>query len=104
MTMGPDEVTVPLASFVSMEQQNWAFSSAGSTRYVTPASTGSGGRVTRGARKTGQGWSDWDGGAAATVKDQMDLAAEATAAPAPMMEDDEWFERDTLESAKRNAR
>jgi len=101
MPLGPDTVTVPLASFESMNQQSWATADQGRGRR-------DGGQVlqiTGGARKASAApeasWEEWEDAAGApSPADQM----------APVEYDDDlagaegWFQRHSLERAKQSAR
>ena len=99
MPLGPDTVTVPLASFESMSQQSWATANQGRGRRDTPVLQVTG--LSRKASAPEPAWEEWD---------------DASGAPAPAAElspideetyeisTDGWFQRHSLERAKQSAR
>ena len=96
MPMGPESVTLPLASFASMEQQSWG------TATVQRTSTQSrGGRRGLGAKKAAyEAWTDAEVVAAPQAAVTYDEAGVGS------VEDDSpsgWFRRHGLEQAKQSA-
>jgi len=89
MPMGPEEVTVPLASFDSMEQQSW--STAGRDGGFLQITGG------RGKKAGSPGYADWEEQAAAAPEAarQLEDSDDARA--------DGWFQRHSLERAKQAA-
>jgi len=93
MPLGPDTVTVPLASFDSMEQQSWA--TAGNRRDSSVLQITGG----RGAKRSASpGYSTWEDQAAAPAPDAELMVEESDDARA-----DGWFQRHSLERAKQTA-
>ena len=94
MPMGPEAVTLPLAAFVSMEQQSW-----GSTATVERTDSGRSRRGV-GARKASASYESWDS-VEAVAAPQAAITDEGEA-----VEDDSpsgWFRRHGLEQAKQSA-
>ena len=95
MPMGPETVTVPLASFDSMEQQSWATAGNRRDTSVLQIAGGRGGK-----RSTSAGYSSWE--------DQAAVAAPAPDVEMVVEESDDaradgWFQRHSLERAKQAA-
>jgi hypothetical protein len=99
MPLGPDEVTVPLASFQSMEQQTWSAMTA-SRRDVSTVQTVSVSRGGPGRKKAAQApYSDWEAVEAAPAPP----AAAITYEEADDGRAGGWFQRHSLEAAKQAA-
>jgi len=105
MTLGPESVTVPLASFDSMEQQTWS-----TAQQITQSSRGPRAGGAPGARKlkAAPEWSSWedraesdssayDEGMVAPAAQPMELHDDTNESP------DGWFRRDALQRAKKSA-
>jgi len=88
MTLGPDRVTVPLALFVTMEQQTW-----GGTRRraVSRAPAGAG------APKAAPGYYDQE---RAYEDHAYEGERRAVTAPTQRQKEDAWFRNDSLKAAK----
>ena len=105
MTLGPETVTVPLASFDSMEQQTWSTAqqiTEGSRRLgVSPG--GGAGRKSKAA----PAWSSWENREDGSAVEALDEQAYSAAAAMPVADDSEtsdgWFQRDNLQRAKKSA-
>lgn len=106
MTLGPETVTVPLASFDSMEQQTWSTAQqiTQSSRGVRVAGGGGGARRAKSAPE----WSSWEDRADTAATEAFEGAVAPAAAPMEEMDDaneapDGWFRRDALQRAKKSA-
>jgi hypothetical protein len=106
MTLGPETVTVPLASFDSMEQQTWSTAQqiTQSSRRLGVLTGGGAGRKSKAA----PAWSSWedreDSAAVEAIEGQVHPAAAPVPEPADDTEtSDGWFQRDNLQRAKKSA-
>ncbi len=99
MPMGPDTVTVPLASFVSMEQQSWAYAQ----NRPAKVNRGRGGRGARASAPQYEGWDDRAEGVITTDSVDSPSQRELMVAPAAVEEQDGFFQRHSLERAKKQA-
>ena len=99
MPMGPDAVTVPLASFVSMEQQSWAYAQNRPAKITRN-------RGGRGARASAPQFDGWDDGAVQGVTMDSDggpAQRESMTREDAVEEQDGFFQRHGLERAKKQA-
>ena len=100
MTLGPDEVTVPLSSFQSMEQQTWTAMTA-SRRDQSQAVQVTGGSRGFGRKKaSAPAYSDWEDTLAAPAPADAMITGEEVDDDARA---DGWFQRHSLEAAKQAA-
>ncbi len=105
MTLGPESVTVPLASFDSMEQQTWSTAQQITQPRRSLKATGGGG-ARRGP--SAPAWSSWEDRDDQGAVNASEGAPAPSAAPVEIQVDEEesaggWFRRDNLQRAKKSA-
>ena len=98
LPLGPSEVTLPLASLVSMEQQDWYIAANHRKEKKSDVFVE---QVEQDRRRPGR-WSPWTGREADEAAADTPQAAPVSASIEDRTADGEWFERGALEATKQS--